>query len=614
MRKLQRGLSETFRTAGRSIVLLMLVAAGGCGDANSPYVGTVRPRHGPNELWINNSSEPEWLDPSRCSDSTGGEIIWNTFEGLVQSHPETLEPLPAIAKRWQVSDDGRRYTFFLRPSQWSDGQPLTAHDFVFSFRRLVDPQTASKYASNGFIFTGGAEIARGKASPDSLGVRAVDELTLEVELVDPLPYFLNFLSFYSFMPIPRHLLADLDRRGIDTDLWTRPEHVVCNGPYRMTEWQFRQRMVFAKNPRYWDAASVKLDRVRVAMVESATTALNMYTAGEFDWPGGNTSLPAEFLDHLSGYQDFHQHPYLAVYFYWINTQEPPLDDPLVRRALSLAVDREALVKHVTRGGQIASADLVPTGLAGYEGLGRPVHDPDAARRLLAEAGYPGGKGLPPVTVSFNTSEGHRQVAEALQAMWQQELGIEVELANQEWKVFLANAEQMNFQLCRMGWIGDYADPYTFLELLTSDCGNNHSNWSSPEYDRLLAEANRQADPAARLALLRQAEALALAEQPLIPLYVYTRSQLIKPYVRGIWGNHQDRHPWKYIWIDEAFAAQGGPMPSRGTFAPDILSFTHSTETSRRHPGCVQFPTPLDWHGPAPHPLPSPVTRRQEMSP
>lgn len=552
MRKLQRRLSRQPRwsSAAGAAVVLVLAAVAGCGEHHSPFFGTVTPRHGPDELWINNSSEPEWLDPSRCSDSTGGEIIWNTFEGLVQAHPQTLEPLPAIASHWEVADDGRRYTFHLRPSQWSDGRPLTAHDFVYAFRRLVDPQTASKYASNGFIFAGGAEVARGEAPPESLGVRAVDDLTLEIDLVDPLPYFLNFLSFYSFMPLPRHLLDELDRRGIDPDLWTRPEHVVCNGPFRMTEWRFRQRMVFEKNPRYWDAASVRLQRVRLAMVESATTALNMYAAGEFDWPGGNTSLPAEFLDHLDGYHDFHQHPYLAVYFYWINTQAPPVDDPRVRRAFSLAIDRAALVKHVTRGGQLASADLVPDGLAGYQGLGLPIFDPDAARQLLAEAGHPGGEGLPPVTLSFNTSEGHRQVAEALQAMWRQELGIEVELANQEWKVFLANAEQMNFQLCRMGWIGDYADPYTFLELLAGDCGNNHSNWSSPEFDRLLEQANRQADPAARLKLLRRAEALALEEQPLIPLYVYTRSQLIKPYVRGIWGNHQDRHPWKHIWIDE----------------------------------------------------------------
>jgi oligopeptide transport system substrate-binding protein len=363
------------------------------------------------------------------------------------------------------------------------------------------------------------------------------------------------------MPIPRHLLEDLERRGIDPDLWTRPEHVVCNGPFLMKEWWFRQRMVFEKNPRYWDAASVRLNRVRVAMVESSTTALNMYATGEFDWPGGSTSLPAEFMDHLSGYHDFHQHPFLAVYFYWVNTKEPPLDNPLVRRALSLAVDRKALVRHVTRGGQIASADLVPDGLAGYRGLGQPVFDPDAARRLLAEAGYAGGAGLPPVSLSFNTSEGHKQVAEALQAMWQQELGITVELKNQEWKVFLANAEQMNFQLCRMGWVGDYADPYTFLELLTSDCGNNHSNWSSPAYDQLLEEANRQSEPEKRLDMLRQAEAMALEAQPLIPLYVYTRSQLIKPYVRGIWGNHQDRHPWKSIWIDSSAAHSGRHSPT-----------------------------------------------------
>ena len=542
-------------TLGRCFALLFIAASSqlcGCQQQQSPYFGTVEPRHGPEELWINNSSEPEWLDPGRCSDSTGGEIIWNTFEGLVQVHPATLKPLPAIATHWDISDDGRTYTFYLRPSVWSDGHDLTAHDFVFALRRLVDPQTGSKYASNGFIFQEGLAISRGDAAVETLGVQAIDTHTLEITLVDPLPYFLNFLSFYSFMPLPEHLFQDLQNRGIDSDLWTRPEYVVCNGAFRMTDWRFRQHMTFEKNKFYWDAASVKLDRIRVAMVESATTAMNMYVAGEFDWPGGSTSLPAEFMDHLKEYQDFHTHPYLGVYFYWINTEEPPLDDPLVRRALSLAIDRDSLVQFVTRGGQHGSADLVPDGLAGYKGLHVPVYNPVKARQLLAEAGYATGQDLPLVTLSFNTSEGHKQVAEAIQAMWQQELGITVELANQEWKVFLANAEQTNFQICRMGWIGDYADPYTFLELLTSDCGNNHSNWSSTTYDTLLEQANQQHDAEERLSMLREAEAFALHEQPLIPLYVYTRTQLIKPYVRGIWGNHQDRHPWKYMWIDESF--------------------------------------------------------------
>lgn len=524
------------------------------------YFGTTTPRHPPNELWINNAGEPEWLDPNKCADGNGGAILWNTFAGLVQAHPATLEPLPEIATRWDVSADRRIYTFHLRPSAWSDGTPLTAHDFVFSFRRLLDPRTASKYATNGHIFQGGAAISRGEAPPESLGVRALDELTLEVVLEDPLPYVLSFLTFYSFMPVPRHLLADLERRGIDEALWTRPEHVVSNGPYRMTEWRFRQRMVFERNPGYWDAANVKLDRVRVAMVESYNTALTMYAAGEFDWPGSSTSLPAEFLDYLARYKDFHRHPYLASYYYWINTQAPPLDNPLLRRALSLAIDREALVRHVTRGGQIPSADLVPDGVAGYRALGLPLFDPVRARQLLAEAGYATGADVPPISLTYNTSEGHKQVAEAIQQMWKDVLGVTVELENQEWKVFLATAEMKNFQLCRMGWTADYADPFTFLELLTSTCGNNHSNWSDPAYDRLLEEANREADPATRLAKFREAEALALEAQPLIPLYTYTRSQLVKPYVRGIWGNHQDRHPWKAIWIDASAPAEPAADP------------------------------------------------------
>ena len=292
---------------------LAISLALGCRPADTRFFGTTTPRHPPNELWINNAGEPEWLDPNKCADGNGGEIIWNTFAGLVQAHPATLEPMPAIATHWDVSADRRTYTFHLRPSEWSDGTPLTAHDFVFSFRRLLDPKTARKYATNGHIFKGGAAVSRGAAPPESLGVRAVDDRTLEVVLEDPLPYVLSFLTFYSFMPIPRHLLADLERRGIEEALWTRPEHVVSNGAYRLTEWKFRQRMVCERNPRYWDAAHVRLDRVRVAMVESYTTALTMYAAGEFDWPGSNTSLPAEFMDFLAGSQDVHRHPSLFLF-------------------------------------------------------------------------------------------------------------------------------------------------------------------------------------------------------------------------------------------------------------------------------------------------------------
>jgi ABC-type oligopeptide transport system substrate-binding subunit len=530
----------------------------GCGRPDHGYFGTIKPVHGPKEFWINNSTEPEWIDPNTCSDSAGGEIIWNIFSGLVQGHPATLEPCPDIATHWDVSADGRSYTFHLRPSVWSDGVPLTAHDFVYSFRRLVDPKTASKYASNGHVFKGGGAISRGEAPPESLAARAIDDLTLEVTLEDPVPYFLNLLTFYSFMPIPRHLMEDLEARGIAAELWTRPEHVVCNGPYRMTKWRFRQHMMFEKNPRYWDVANVRLDRVRLSMVESSTTSLAMYAAGEFDWPGHNSALPFEFMDYVEGFKDFSRHTELRSYFYWINTKRPPLDNPLLRRALSLAVDREALVTHIARGGQTPTASLAPDGLAGYRGLDLPLFDPEAARRLLVEAGYSRGSDVPPITLTYNTSEGHKQIAEAIQQMWKQSLGITVELENLEWSVFLDKAARTDFQICRMGWSADYEDPFNFLEILSSASGNNHSAWKSPAYDRLLRDANRQLDPRTRLDMLREAEAVALAEQPLIPIYIGTSSQLIKPYVRGMWPNQLVRHPWKFLWIDETFDPSAPP--------------------------------------------------------
>jgi len=541
------------RRIGRIVFAMALAALfSGCSRPDHGYFGTIKPVHGPNEIWINNSTEPEWIDPSTCSDSAGGEIIWNIFAGLVQAHPATLEPCPDIATHWDISEDGRTYTFHLRPSEWSDGTPLTAHDFVYSFRRLVDPKTASKYASNGHVLQGGVAISAGKAAPETLGVRAIDDLTLEVKLTDPVPYFMSLLTFYSFMPIPQHLMESLAAKGIAPELWVRPEYVVCNGPYRMTEWRFRQHMIFAKNPRYWDAANVRLDRVRLAMVENETTALAMYAAGEFDWPGHNSALPFEFMDYVEEFKDFRRHSELRSYFYWINTKRPPLDNPLLRRALSRAVNRTALVTHITRGEQTPTASLAPNGLAGYRGLDLPLFDPDEARRLLAEAGYASGADVPPITLTYNTSEGHKQVAEAIQQMWKQELGITVELENLEWNVFLQKAAQTDFQICRMGWSADYEDPFNFLEILSGASGNNHSNWKSPEYDRLVLEANRELDPAVRLEKLRQAEAVALAEQPLIPIYIGTSSQLIKPYVRGMWANQLVRHPWKYLWIDEAF--------------------------------------------------------------
>ena len=610
---------------------LICALAGGCwsggGDPASPdYFGTTSPRHGVDELWVNNGSEPQWIDPGKCSDSNGGEVIWNTFAGLVEADPKTLEAIPDIATDWEISDAGTTYTFHLRESTWSDGKWLTADDFAWSFRRLLDPVTASKYASNGYILQhgdafsqralhlrevgpeiteveirdwfeqtisddvtllrvkldrerqwaflfvtaanqegsvdhptllgqlantplAGTKVTPEIAGPDVVGVEATGDHELVVRLENPIPYFLNFLTFYSFMPVPRHVIERLQRDGLNTDLWTRPEYIVSNGAYCLTEWKFRQYMLFTKNDRYWNADAVHIKKIKALMIESYNTALNMYRAGEIDFPGGNSSLPSEFIDHLRRYKDFHHAPYLAEYFYWMNTTRPPLDNRHLRRALSLAIDRKLLVDKVTRGNQIPTQDLVPDRLAGYDGLKRTVFDPVAARVELEAAGYARGADVPPIELIYNTSEGHRQLAEAVQQMWKEHLGVEVAISNLEWKVYLGKLERTDFQIARMGWIGDYADPYTFLELLTTTCGNNHSNWSNAEYDGLIRKANQILDPTARLAVMRQAEELAMAEQPLLPIYVYTKSQMIKPFVRGVTPNYQDRHLWKYLSID-----------------------------------------------------------------
>jgi oligopeptide transport system substrate-binding protein len=608
----------------RSAFALLVTVAWcvGCTRGDSGYYGTTEPKHGPDEIWSNLGPEPEYIDPGKSSDHTGGTVIINLFAGLLQPHPATLEPMPDLAATWEISDEGKTYTFHLRPSTWSDGTPLTAADFLYSWRRVLDPQTASKYASflyplryaemftsravlvkglgdtseadlkaliqktapidtlrmapeldGAFVVVAGDDAARGPAreqlvralqgasvaghkltasvvTSDVVSVRAPDPMTLVVDLEAPVPYFLNLVCFSATMPVPRHVLERLARENKSTDLWTRPEYIVTSGAYRLTEWNFRSSMLLEKNPRYWDVAHVRTPRIRLSMVESYNTVLNLYEAGELDTIGNAANIPAEFMDTLRTTGDFSTAPVNTVYFYWVNTKVPPLDDARVRNALRLAIDRVSLVEHITRGGQMPTSDIVPNGLAGYEGLRSPLLDLDRARKLLAEAGYGPNRPLPTITLTYNTSEGHKQIAEAIQAQWKENLGISVEIENQEWNVYLRNLKSHNFQLARLGWVGDYPDPFTYLELLTKASGNNHSQWSDPRYEDLLRRANLKTVKSERMALLRQAEMFAVEEAPLLPVYVYTRSELSKPYLMGNVINFENRHLLKYWWIDK----------------------------------------------------------------
>jgi oligopeptide transport system substrate-binding protein len=458
------------------------------------------------------ASEPETLDPTYITDQPGGRIATALFEGLTTRNPRTLAPEPGVAYRWDISPDGRMYTFHLRPARWSNGSPLTAGDFLFQWRRVLAPESGARYVDLFFQIENAARFARGElTAPDSLGFAALDDSTFVVRLARPTAYFLDLCAHYPFYPTHPGTVRE---HGED---WIRPEHIVSNGPFTLVDWQLRRRIRLRKNPEYWDAAHVDLALADAVFSEQASTAFNLYAAGETDWID-SSGIPPMIRDAVMRRPDFHTSPYLNTFFYRLNVRRPPLDDRRVRQALNLAIDKQAITTHITRSGQIPATHLVPPGLPGYVSPPGSAHDPARARALLAQAGYPGGRGFPPLELLFNTSEEQRPIAEVVQAQWQEELGIRCELRNQEWKVFLNSTRAGEYQVARGGWIGDYLDPTTFLDLWLPGNANNRTGWSDPAYTALIARAAAETDPAARAALLAAAESILLDATPIIPLY------------------------------------------------------------------------------------------------
>ncbi|MEK7204706.1 MAG: peptide ABC transporter substrate-binding protein [candidate division NC10 bacterium] len=504
----------------------------------------VSPSAGQEQVFrINNTAEPESLDPALVTGVPEHRIIGNLFEGLTTSDPKDLSPRPGMAASWTVSRDGLVYTFKLRDARWTDGKPVTAHDFVYAWERVLNPKTGAKYAQQLFYLKNGEDYNKGRISDfTQVGVKALDDRSLQVTLRCPTAYFLDLTSFYTLYPVPRRTI---EAHGKD---WVKPGRIVSNGPFRLVSWVPQKDLILEKNPQHWDAAAIKLQKVIFLPTDDLNTAYKQFLAGESDWV---PTVPPAQLDAARNRPEFYVMPYLGTYYFRFNLTKPPITDVRVRKALSMSVDRESLTKYVTKAGEIPSSTFVPAGMRGYEGGRGLPFDGAGAKKLLAEAGFPDGRGFPKVEVLYSTSELHRVVTQAVQQMWKEHLGIQMDLTNVEWKVYLARQGSLDYQISRAGWIGDYVDPNTFLDMWITGGGNNQTAWSNKRYDDLIAQAAcKIVNAKDRMQTLREAEKILVADEvPIMPLYTYVNKGMLSRRVKGWWPNILDQHPLKFISLE-----------------------------------------------------------------
>lgn len=496
---------------------------------------------------IGNGTEPRELDPATSTGVPESHIEDNLFEGLCSYDPFTLAPLPGTAESWDISDDGTVYTFKLRPNlKWSDGKPITAADFVYSWRRALDPKTASEYAYQLYYIKNGAAFNKGEIKDATqLGVEAADELTLVVTLEKPTPYFLNLTSFHTLYPVPRHVV---EQHGQE---WTKEGKMVSNGPFKLAEWRLNKHIKLVPNEHYWDKDRVKITTAYFMPIENENTEEKAFISGQLHMTNGVPSLKIPHYKELKEREPqtavYRSSPLLGTYFYRFNVTKKPVDDKRVRRALALTIDRRLIVDKIARGDQVPAWSFTPPNTAGYTyprtflNESPTAEDIAEAKRLLAEAGYPNGEGFPKIDLLYNTSEGHKKIATAVQQMWKEHLGIEIGILNQEWKVFLNTVKDLNYHVSRAGWIGDYPDPNTFLDLYVTGGGNNDLGFSNAEYDNYIKMAASEQDHAKRLEYFRKAEDILMDETAVVPIYYYTNNSLVSPQVKmyDVAGNMRD---------------------------------------------------------------------------
>lgn len=501
-------------------------------------------------LYYGNATEITGVDPHGTNGMPEARVIAALSEGLVAKDPKTLEVVPAVADRWEVSDDNMTYIFHIRENaRWSNGDPFTAHDFVNSWLRGLMPGLANETVTSLFVFKNAEKYYRKEITDVSeVGFKALDDHHLKVELENPTPYFLQLLDYIALFPVHTDNIKKFGALDDPANPWSKVGNFVGNGPFTLKDWVPGRSLVAAKNPYYWDKDAVRLNEIHFLPIDQLLVEERMFKARHLhrtEW------MPYSKIPVYRAKKDpeYNHYPYFSTYFYVFNVTKPPFDDVRVRKALAYAIDRKTLTEKVTNNVQMPTGALTPPNTLGYTSRTQIIFDQEKAQQLLAEAGYPNGQNFPNVALSYNTSEDHRKIAEAIQQMWKKNLNINVQLKNQEWKVFLHEVKSLNHNIARMGWVGDYIDPNTFLETFTSMSGDNRTGWANKQYDDLIRKAATIADKAERFETFQQAESILLDEVPLIPLYNYTTNNLVSTQLKGYSQNILDYYSYKHLYLE-----------------------------------------------------------------
>ncbi len=498
-------------------------------------------------------AEPQHLDPHLATSVAAHNILSALLEGLVSEHPKTLEPQPGVAKKWEQSEDGLTYRFILRKdARWSNDDPVTAYDFVYSFRRILNPNLGAQYASMLYPLKNARSYHEGEKRWEeaNVGARALNDFTLELTLEHPIPYFLELLNHYAWFPVHRATIEKFDAYQKIGTPWTKPGNFVGNGPFRLSDHRINSVIEVTKCESYWDSPNVRLQGIRFYPIEAVDTEERAYRSGFLHL---TQSVSTDRIDYLrkSLPEELHFEPYLGTYFYRFNLNRPPFDDRRVRQAFSLSIDRKRLVEKVLKGGQSPATTFTPPGTGGFVPKSQFPYNPQKARKLLSEYLLEKNLGrLPDVELTYNTSEGHKKVAEALYGMWKDTLGVEIKLLNMEWKVFLATVSSGDFAIARAGWIGDYVDPHTFLHMWRSGEGLNMTGWANSDYDDALMQAETTRSQDERWRSFQVCEDLLAEEVPILPLYFYVHLSMRHPSVQGWYPTLLDHHPYKYVYLEK----------------------------------------------------------------